>query len=89
MGEIMRQPTSFMAHDRKGPTSLNRDYRKKELMKITQENLHILHRIQRAQPMYSHVEWSQHQKAMRQYLSNCCEYPVLIDAGGSSREGNV
>jgi len=40
----------------------SQDYRKKELLRITQENQAILKRIQRAQPMYNHVKWEEQHK---------------------------
>ena len=39
------------------PDPRPQDYRKKELLRITNENQAILKRIQRAQPMYNHVAW--------------------------------
>ena len=49
MSDIMRQPTFSMMKEARGPNSLNKDYRKKELIRITQENQAILKRIQQAQ----------------------------------------
>jgi E3 ubiquitin-protein ligase TRIP12 len=40
-----------------GPKSLNKEYRKKQLMKITEENSQILRRIQSRRPYYNHLEW--------------------------------
>ena len=58
--------------------SLNREARKRELMRITQENQHILNRIQRAQPMYDHVLWEQNHREQQKHLKNCCEYPIVL-----------
>merc|ERR1719401_1638093 len=55
MTTIMRQP-SPQPQSARGPRSLNRDARKKELLRITQDNQAILKRIQQAGPVYNHVE---------------------------------
>eukprot|EP00913_Durusdinium_trenchii_P021812 g20494.t1 len=57
MTEIMKQQTTFPPSERKpGPSSLNKDARRKELLRITRENQSILKRIQQAQPVYNHEE---------------------------------
>lgn len=62
----------------KGPVSLNKDFRKKELIRITKENQSILKRIQQAQPIYNHVQWEGDHRRQHQYLQNCCEYPLVL-----------
>ncbi|CAL1173844.1 unnamed protein product [Cladocopium goreaui] len=90
MTEIMKQQTTFPPAERKsGPTSLNRDARKKELMRITRENQSILKRIQQAQPVYNHVEWEDQHRRNVTYLRNKCEFPVVLRTprrGGASSE---
>eukprot|EP00929_Paragymnodinium_shiwhaense_P088304 TRINITY_DN4859_c0_g1_i2.p1 TRINITY_DN4859_c0_g1~~TRINITY_DN4859_c0_g1_i2.p1 ORF type:complete len:459 (-),score=94.53 TRINITY_DN4859_c0_g1_i2:130-1506(-) len=61
-----------------GPHSLNRDARKKELLRITRENQHILRRIQQAQPVYNHVEWDADHRKNSAYLKNVAEYPLIL-----------
>mmetsp|Transcript_2561 Transcript_2561/g.7049 ORF Transcript_2561/g.7049 Transcript_2561/m.7049 type:complete len:241 (+) Transcript_2561:83-805(+) len=39
--------------------SLNKEFRKRELMRITEENQQILRRIQQKEPHYSHLEWEE------------------------------
>jgi len=78
MSDIMRNPTMSKQPPLKGPVSLNKDHRKKELMRITQENQAILKRIQRTQPMYNHVKWEENHKRNQGYLRNCCEYPLVL-----------
>merc|ERR1719456_2115685 len=70
-----------------GPPSLNRDLRKTELMRITQENQAILKRIQKAQPIYNHVEWEDSYRRSEVYLRNKCEYPPTARGKTSSRGG--
>lgn len=83
MSDIMRQPSFSMVKEAKGPHSLNKDFRKKELIRITQENQAILKRIQSAQPIYSHIQWEEGHRRNQGYLRNSCEYPlVLRDKGG-------
>merc|ERR1719355_137470 len=78
MSEIMRPQTERSDRAKSapsGPPSLNRDSRKTELMRITQENQAILKRIQQAQPVYNHVEWEDSYRRSEVYLRNKCEYP--------------
>lgn len=78
MSDIMRHPTFSLPRSPSGPVSLNRDYRKGELVRITQENQAILRRIQRAQPMYNHIEWDEAHKRNTSYLRNSSEYPITL-----------
>merc|ERR1719350_735255 len=70
MSDIMKNPSYSTIRSRSGPPSLNRDHRKMELMRITQENLGILKRIQKAQPIYNHVEWEDSRRQNTAYLRN-------------------
>jgi len=58
--------------------SLNKDFRKRELMRITEENLQILRRIQHKEPYYSHLEWEEKSRRDEEYLRNCAEYPLVL-----------
>mmetsp|Transcript_10874 Transcript_10874/g.26687 ORF Transcript_10874/g.26687 Transcript_10874/m.26687 type:complete len:315 (+) Transcript_10874:627-1571(+) len=82
MSDIMRNTTVGSqkpgASGTRAHVSMNRDARKKELLRITHENQLILKRIQRAQPMYNHVKWEESYKQNQTYLKNCCEYPVVL-----------
>merc|ERR1712126_131864 len=42
------------------------------------ENQAILKRIQKAQPVYNHVEWEKSHKRNSGYMKNACEYPVVL-----------
>merc|ERR1719221_1728310 len=57
---------------------MNRDARKVDLMRITQENQGLLKRIQTAQPVYNHVEWSDSHRKNQVYMKNACEYPPSL-----------
>jgi hypothetical protein len=62
----------------RGPASLNKDHRKKELLRITRDNQNILTRIQQAQPVYNHVEQEGSFRRNENYLKNCAEYPLVL-----------
>lgn len=70
-----------------GPVSLNRDARKKELLRITKDNASILKRIQQAQPVYNHVEAECVHKKNTGYLKNCSDYPLVLRTPPRSARG--
>lgn len=90
MSEIMKNPATPRdgpdSARSAGPQSLNRDARKKELLRITKDNQLILKRIQQAQPVYNHVEWEGWHKKKVSYLKNCAEYPLVLK---TPRRGNM
>lgn len=75
MSDIMKHPSHSAPRAQSGPPSLNRDARKMDLMRITQQNQKILQRIQRAQPVYNHVEWEHAHHRNNALVRNACEYP--------------
>jgi hypothetical protein len=54
--------------------SLNREYRKRELYKITRENMAILKRIQQSEPTYNHYKWEAERRDMEGLINNLCEF---------------
>jgi len=78
MSHIMCQDSAPESQRIGGPQSLNRDLRKKELLRITRENHGILKRIQQAQPVYNHVEWEGNYRRTLGYLQNCSEHPLVL-----------
>ena len=58
--------------------SLNREARKRELMKITRENQVILKRLQEKKPNYNVTRWAQDDFTRRKLLENICEYPYQL-----------
>lgn len=84
MSDIMKTAGSS-ERGKSGPPSLNRDGRKNELMRITQENQAILKRIQQAQPVYNHVAWEDSYKKSANYLKNSAEYPIVLSKRQTSR----
>eukprot|EP00285_Hemiselmis_virescens_P000236 CAMPEP_0173410568 /NCGR_PEP_ID=MMETSP1356-20130122/74909_1 /TAXON_ID=77927 ORGANISM="Hemiselmis virescens, Strain PCC157" /NCGR_SAMPLE_ID=MMETSP1356 /ASSEMBLY_ACC=CAM_ASM_000847 /LENGTH=186 /DNA_ID=CAMNT_0014372201 /DNA_START=129 /DNA_END=686 /DNA_ORIENTATION=+ len=65
--------------------SLNKEYRKRELMRITEENLQILRRIQHKEPYYSHLDWEEQAARDEEYLRNCAEYPLVLPTTKSAK----
>ncbi|CAD8095601.1 unnamed protein product [Paramecium primaurelia] len=55
--------------------SLNKEYRKKELIKIVMENQQLLKRIQDQKSQYNVKDWNQERKWVEKQISNICEYP--------------
>lgn len=78
MSEMMKSKPSGLGGRGKSVPSLQRDSRKTELMRITQDNQAILRRIQQAQPVYSVVEWEDSYRKSAGYMKNTCEYPVVL-----------
>jgi hypothetical protein len=83
MSEIIRKPStaSFVQPESHKSSSLNRGSRRKELQRITNENMGILKRIERVQPMYDHVKWEHEFRRSRRFLRNKCELPVVLPTG--------
>eukprot|EP00283_Hemiselmis_rufescens_P024790 CAMPEP_0173437744 /NCGR_PEP_ID=MMETSP1357-20121228/18305_1 /TAXON_ID=77926 /ORGANISM="Hemiselmis rufescens, Strain PCC563" /LENGTH=205 /DNA_ID=CAMNT_0014402945 /DNA_START=93 /DNA_END=707 /DNA_ORIENTATION=+ len=65
--------------------SLNKEYRKRELMRITEENLQILRRIQHKEPYYSHLDWEEQAARDEEYLRNCAEYPLMLPTAKTTK----
>lgn len=57
--------------------SLNRDARKRELMKITKENQMILKRLQDKSANYNVSRWQRQEGDRVRILKNICEYPLV------------
>mmetsp|Transcript_263 Transcript_263/g.269 ORF Transcript_263/g.269 Transcript_263/m.269 type:complete len:128 (-) Transcript_263:330-713(-) len=62
-----------------GKRSLNREVRKKELLKITVENQQMLKRLQDKQSNYSVARWEEDFKSKERMMKNMCEYPLVFD----------
>jgi len=86
MSDIIRKPSlEFPLGDSSSSAlSLNRDSRRKELQRITSENMGILKRIERVQPMYDHVRWEQEFRRTRKFMQNRCELPLVLNSSASS-----
>ncbi|CDW81952.1 UNKNOWN [Stylonychia lemnae] len=62
--------------------SLNREARKRELLKITMENQAFLRRLQDKQPNYNVYRWEEEEQDRKKILKNICEYDYIIDQPG-------
>lgn len=56
------------------PKSLNRAHRRKELERITHENLSMLTRIQMKDPFYNHLDWAEERRENQKVMQNLCEF---------------
>ena len=74
MTEIMQRP-GIDTHNTIQPKSLNREARKRELLRITQENQKLLRRIQARQPTYNHLAWEQERERSEILCERICRYP--------------
>jgi E3 ubiquitin-protein ligase TRIP12 len=74
MSDIMKNQNTPRKLEPLGPQSLNRDFRKKELLRITKENQSILKRIQQAQPEYNHIQWETDHRRNRYFMLNAMEH---------------
>ena len=54
--------------------SLNKERRRKELKRISEQNMAILSRIQSRQSTYNHLKWEQDRKKNERYLNMISEY---------------
>jgi len=91
LSDIVKQPNSPPTSARTpGPTSLNSDARKRELLRITKDNQAILKRIQQAQPVYNHVELEGDWRRNLNYRRNCAEFPpALRSARGGKKPSEL
>lgn len=65
--------------------SLNRGQRTQELKRITENNLHILERIQTVQPVYHHDKWDKERKETEKLVESITEFKRRpIKTGGST-----
>ena len=69
------------------PKSLNREFRKRELIRITNENQAILRRIQKSEPTYNHLKWEEDRKVHEGYLRNIVLYKFGQGPGGAAGPG--
>uniref|UniRef100_A0A0G4GBG4 Uncharacterized protein n=1 Tax=Chromera velia CCMP2878 TaxID=1169474 RepID=A0A0G4GBG4_9ALVE len=79
MSDLVHKPSErSLIHMPKGPNSLNRDYRRRKLAQITQENHFLLHRIRGIQPRFSVQKLeSDFQKNMA-VAARHCNNPVVL-----------
>jgi len=59
--------------------SLNYEKRKKEMLRVTLDNMNLRERIITMKSNYKKQDWRDHVRKHFDYLKNICEYPVLIE----------
>jgi len=60
-------------------SSLNKDSRKRELIRIARENQAMLKRLQEKQPNYHTKKFDEEYQSSIQFLKNICEYPLVLN----------
>jgi E3 ubiquitin-protein ligase TRIP12 len=89
MSEAMKKPSAYKTKSTSGPTTLNRQGRKQELLRITKENQRMLKAIQGVQPVYSIHKWERSYKDSEKHLRNHCSYPVITRLPRARSEASV
>mmetsp|Transcript_58028 Transcript_58028/g.123263 ORF Transcript_58028/g.123263 Transcript_58028/m.123263 type:complete len:276 (+) Transcript_58028:117-944(+) len=78
MSDALKKPNPYVLKpDTEKPPSLNRQQRKFDLIRITQENHRMLRAIQKTKPVYDVRRWEDNFKKTEVILKNCCAYPVV------------
>jgi len=76
MSNIMQDPKPKLYNPKRFEVgSLNREKRKRDLVKITVENQAILKRLQDKQPTYSVTQWNREFRMNEEFKQNIMEYP--------------
>ncbi len=79
MTNIMQNKTLYGSAGNIMKKSLNKEARKRELLKITMENQSILRRLQDKNSYYNVSKWENDEISRKRMLSNICEYPYLLE----------
>lgn len=66
--------------------SLNQDFRRREMVKITQENQALLHRLQGRTSTYSTYRWETERKKTERLLQNICAFPYQLGVTAYAEE---
>ena len=78
MTRIMKHGSQSSASIPFEKKSLNKESRKRELLKITMENQAILKRLQEKQSSYNASKWIEERKEQEKIIKNICEYPYTL-----------
>ena len=77
MAQILRTNKTMDTINQYKARSLNREARRRELIRITHENQGILRRIQASEATYNHVEWEEDRRKMERRIDNISHYDRL------------
>ncbi|PIK46532.1 hypothetical protein BSL78_16596 [Apostichopus japonicus] len=75
MSQIMRTKGRVDNHNDYISRSLNKEKRRRELIRVTQENQEILKRILAREPEYNHLEWDKEWEENENFMDNVSRYP--------------
>lgn len=75
MSHIMRTKGRVNNKNNYEYKSLNREKRMRELLRVTQENQEILHRITQRKPLYDHTKWERDWEENQRYMDSIAAYP--------------
>jgi hypothetical protein len=87
MTMIMHNKTSSIGG--RHAKSLNKGYRQRELVKITEQNQALLKRLQEKQPNYNTHQWEEDRRVAERRLRNICEYPYQLGITAEGRPRNL
>jgi len=73
--------TSNKSESTKYGHSLSKERRKRELQRISNQNLKILRRIQESKPTYNHCHWEEEAKANDRIIANISEFRKPSERG--------
>eukprot|EP00948_MAST-09A_sp_MAST-9A-sp1_P003571 g3571.t1 len=76
MTEIMSQPPAYVKKQRKTPAfrSLNTTHRRREILRINQENQALMKRIKSVKPQYDHKVWERQSKVQHNYAKSISNF---------------
>lgn len=74
MASILRSNKTMDTINSYKSRSLNRESRRRELIRITHENQGILRRIQASEPTYNHIAWEEERRLMERRRDNISLY---------------
>lgn len=78
LDNAVKKPKYIIWEESHSNLSLNKEKRKRELMKIAMENQALMQRIQTKKSFYNIKAWDRSREKTEKYLTNICEYPPSI-----------
>jgi len=78
MSQAMKKPNTYTDKpDANKPASMNKQARKHDLIRITQENQRMLKAIHSTKPVYDTKRWEESYRKSEALVRNCSTYPVI------------
>ena len=85
----LKKPKKLKENPKNPKKSLNKEKRKKNMLKITLENVQIMNRIQSMKSFYNTNKWKRDNYAHQERLKLHCEYPVVLEKLATKKEFQV